>query len=206
MPESAPAPGSVPVPVPAQFKSVRKVRATYDPEQLAQSLADNYLSGKQVGIRKAPQLGPVTEKDRDMLARVTGEPVEQFNRRLSGKLRLVADLALERIREALEQDRFKPSELGFVLSVTEDKRARLDGNSAIHSATVNVQVNNYNGSGTGQSREQLMDLLDGNRAETEQGLQLFRSPSKDPETVPSRPNPPKSAQADTVTDAQLPTD
>lgn len=130
---------------------------------MADQLATRFLEGKAIGIHKNPRLGPATEHDRETFARITGQTADDFNRHLSNKLRYVSDLAAARAAEALEQNLFKPGELGFILSVAEDKRARLDGNSMIHSATVNIQVNNINGAGAGSgpTKDQLLELLHG---------------------------------------------
>ena len=92
-----------------------------------------------------------------MMQRVTGETVEQFNSRLSEKLRTIADKTASRIEEKLDKDQFKTSELGFILTVAEDKRTRLDGTQQLHGSSVNIQVNNFGPS----SKDALLDQLDG---------------------------------------------
>jgi len=114
-------------------------KRTYNPAELADSVADSILTGSPIKTKA----GPPTLEDSKMLKRVTSETVEVFNERVASKLRLIADLAADRITEKLQADEFKSSELGFILSVAHDKRLSLDGSRAVSQASINVQVNNY---------------------------------------------------------------
>lgn len=129
----------------------------YDPEKLSDALASKLLSGDP-HIRNDAKLRAISEDDRRMLQRVTGETVEVFNRRITEKLRVIEDMAAERAIEALERDEFKPSELGFILSVAHDKRTHIDGSSSL-AASVGTQVNNFYLS----SKEELIASLDGRK-------------------------------------------
>jgi len=143
--------------MPASKGDVHSDKRTYDPEYLADLTATALIEGKGQALRRNPRLGPVTEEDRVMMQRVTGETVEQFNSRLSEKLRTIADKTASRIEEKLDKDQFKTSELGFILTVAEDKRTRLDGTQQLHGSSVNIQVNNFGPS----SKDALLDQLDG---------------------------------------------
>lgn len=129
-------------------------KRTYNPEELADKVVDRVIMGK--GITPQTTAKPMTDQDRTTLARYAGEAIEVFNERVALKLREVGDLALARIKQKLENDEFKPGELGFIYSVAQDKRLALDGSRQLANATVNVQVNNF-----GMSKEQLLAELDG---------------------------------------------
>lgn len=129
-------------------------KRTYDPAELADKVVERVVNGK--GITKATSAAPMTTQDKQTLARYAGEAIEQFNERVALQLREVGDLALQRIKQKLENDEFKTGELGFIYSVAQDKRLALDGSRALQNATMNVQVNNF-----GLTKEQLLAELDG---------------------------------------------
>ena len=130
-------------------------KTTYDPAALAEQITPAILEGKS--LSRHHKLGAITTNDRQMLQRITGETVEVFNERIALKLRDIADLAAARIAQHLEEDNFKTSELGFILSVAHDKRLSLDGSRALSQSSVNIQVNNYGSS----PKESLLADLDG---------------------------------------------
>lgn len=132
-----------------------RTKRIYDPEQLAEVTATALAQGK--GLRASPLLGKVSDDDRLVLSRITGETVEVFNERIALKLRDIADLASLRIEQKLMNNEFKSGELGFILSVAHDKRLSLDGSRALNNASVNIQVNNF---GTAP-KDQLLGELDG---------------------------------------------
>lgn len=132
-------------------------KRTYNPAKLAEQVTRSLIEGKGSGLRRDPRLGNVTDADIKVIARITGETVEKFNARITEKLRIIEDLAAERAIEALEAGAFKPSELGFILSVAHDKRTHIDGTSQLTNASVNVQINNFGS----PSKSALLDQLEG---------------------------------------------
>ncbi len=98
----------------------------------------------------------LTAYDEKRLSRLLGVNVEQFNQAFAAKLADLSDKIHARMVEKLDNDEFKPGELAFALSVSEDKRRALDARAQLGSAQVNIQVNNYGE----KSREEIMaDLL-----------------------------------------------
>lgn len=85
----------------------------------------------------------ITEHDRIELARFTNITANEFTDRLATKLRALADLTADRIQQKLSDDRFKPHELSFLMTVVVDKIQRLEGRSQVTGANVNVQINNF---------------------------------------------------------------
>ena len=129
-----------------------KLTATVD------CLAEQLISGRKLP-KVPPGLGPVTEEDREALTRVAGASLAAFDEAMGRKLGEIADLAVQRIREKLEKDEFKSSELGFALSVALDKRSAITGRSQVGQAAVNTQVNVYLGGG--RSKEDLIRVIRG---------------------------------------------
>lgn len=91
-------------------------------------------------------------EDVKRLQRVLNTSIETFNQQLGERLAILSDKIADRIEEKIDADEFKPGELGFIFSVTEDKRRALDARSQLGSAQVNIQVNNYGD----KSREEIM--------------------------------------------------
>jgi ATP-dependent exoDNAse (exonuclease V) beta subunit len=117
----------------------------YDEAELVATAVESILTGKAVA-KVLPTLGAPTHADAQMLKRVAGLSIDEFNARLSQKLSAISDKVADEIYQRLEANQFKSGELGFVLAISEDKRSRLDGRTALAGTTVNVQVNNnYDG-------------------------------------------------------------
>jgi hypothetical protein len=134
----------------------RKPKPLLSADQLADITTASLLQGKSP--HHDPKLGPATDADRRSIVRVTGEAIEVFNARISEKLRIICDKSADRIQEKLDQDAFKPGELGFIFSVAHDKRQSLDGNNQLRAASVNIQVNNY-GPADSPSKEAILASL-----------------------------------------------
>ena len=81
--------------------------------------------------------------------------MEEFNQRLGEKLALISDKIATRIEEKLDNDEFKAGELGFIFSVSEDKRRALDVRAQMGASQVNIQVNNYGD----KSRDEIIAAL-----------------------------------------------
>ena len=116
----------------------RATKRTYDPKLMAEAVAEKITTGKK--IRPHHRGLPLTEPDAQLLNRIANESVEVFNDRIALNLREIADLATQRIKEKLQNDEFKTSELGFILSVAHDKRLSLDGSRALQQSNINVLV------------------------------------------------------------------
>ncbi len=112
-------------------------------EELIDATAASVIEKGTVNVRNSPKLGPVTGADRRVIARLSGIPAEEFVARVSAKLESVTEQVIERVREKLDIDAYKPAELTFLLAVSLDKHARLTGRTQLANASVNIQVNNY---------------------------------------------------------------
>ena len=134
---------------------------TLDAEKLADACAERMLAGQSTQLIPR-NCAPASTDDKRALQRIIGESADDFNARLSGKLMEAADRIADRILETVAEGRFKPGELGFIFSVVEDKRARLDGRAAIGAAGVNIQVNNFGRA----SRNDILDAIAAQDGET----------------------------------------
>ena len=99
---------------------------------------------------------PLTEDDARYFQRITSLKLEDFNAKLGERLGVIADKISRKINEKLEDDMFKTSELAYLYSVMEDKRATLTGRAQLQASQVNVQINNY---GSNESKDQILDRL-----------------------------------------------
>lgn len=125
-----------------------------DPDQAIEAAVDRALTGKPI-LPKTFKKNPPTKTDCDRLERALGMPLDEFNQRLAHKLALISDKIAERIEEKVDANEFKPGELGFIFSVTEDKRRALDARAQVGAAQVNIQVNNYGD----KSRDEIIAAL-----------------------------------------------
>lgn len=116
-----------------------------DVEAAIEAAADNALTGKPIvpGMLKGRKRATPSQADCDRLTRSLGISMEEFNQRLGEKLALISDKIASRIEEKIDADEFKPGELGFIFSVSEDKRRALDARAQLGASQVNIQVNNY---------------------------------------------------------------
>ncbi len=130
-------------------------KRTYDPHALAEVVANKVIQGGK--IVPTPQTGPISEGDKQLLARIAGVSVETFNEMFSHDLREISVLATARIKEKLLNDEFKTGELAFVMTSATDKRALLDGSRALQNASVNIIVNQFGPN----PKDQLLTELDG---------------------------------------------
>ncbi len=131
-------------------------KVTVDPEILVEAMAQNILAGGTAKIKTSPLLGPVTKADRASLTRIANMSVEELNVKLGEKMGVLLELLVDSLTKDVRQDKLKPGEKAFAMAVTSDKRNTLTGQSQINGATVNLQVNNFNGP---VSREELMKRL-----------------------------------------------
>lgn len=124
-----------------------------DPDEAIELAATRALTGKKI----VPDMftRPPSHNDCQRLQLALGMSMEQFNQRLSEKLAIISDKLASRIEEKVDQDAFKPGELGFIFSVAEDKRRALDARTQLGAAQVNIQVNNYGD----RSRDEIIAAL-----------------------------------------------
>lgn len=122
-----------------------------NPDEVIEAAATRIISGGELSAKALNQTMPSFE-DTKRLQRVLGTSIEDFNQKLANKLAMLSDKIANRIEEKIDEDQFKPGELGFIFSVTEDKRRALDARSQLGSAQVNIQVNNYGD----KTREEIM--------------------------------------------------
>lgn len=143
-----------------------------DSEKALDLAAETVLSGKKLTASAFRSHLSATEADR--VSRALGMSVEKFNQRMSERLAILSDKIANRIEEKLDDDVFKAGELGFILSVTEDKRRALDSRAQLAGANVNIQVNNYGD----KSREEILKDL---QMPT---VTAITEPEPDPEPTP----------------------
>jgi hypothetical protein len=141
------------------MKRKNGINRTYQPQKLVNAVAQATLDTKGIGLARHPQLREVSKNDRQMLQRVVGMSVEEFNSRLMSKLDNLADKILDRMLDTVDDTPL--NSLGFNLSVAIDKRQRLQGINATQAANVNIQVNNYGG----MSKEEIIAKLTGKPVE-----------------------------------------
>lgn len=122
-----------------------------NPDKVIEAAAQRIVEGQRVTAKTCTKMMPSTG-DAERLQRVLGVSMEQFNQKLGEKLAVLSDKIANRIEEKIDGDEFKPGELGFIFSVTEDKRRALDARSQLGNAQVNIQVNNYGD----KSREEIL--------------------------------------------------
>jgi hypothetical protein len=128
-----------------------------DVEAAIEAAADNALTGKPIvpGMLKGRKRSIPSKADCERLTRSLGVSMEEFNQRLGEKLALISDKIATRIEEKLDNDEFKAGELGFIFSVSEDKRRALDVRAQMGASQVNIQVNNYGD----KSRDEIIAAL-----------------------------------------------
>lgn len=122
-------------------------RTTYSAEALAQAAANRILSGSPL---VSAQTGPVTQDDRKLIARITGEPAEAFQARITAKLEAMADQTADLIFQTLKEEpgsktAFRPDTLPSLMAIAIDKIQALSGRTA-SIGSVHLQVNNFNSS------------------------------------------------------------
>ncbi len=119
-------------------------KQTYPAEDLAQATAEAILTGKRSPLTLS-SVGPVTEEDRRVIKRITGEPAEVFQSRISAKLEAMADKTADIIMERLDEDPgsktgFRPDTLPSLMAIAIDKLQALSGR-ATSIGSVNIQIN-----------------------------------------------------------------
>lgn len=129
-----------------------------NPEGLAEEVASALVAGK--GLIKPGKVRTITDDDRRLFQRVTGESVEAFNQMIGQELGAISKDVLEVIKRKLAMDEFKTSELAFLFSVMHDKRLSVEGRNQVASAAINIQVNQY---GTQVSKSDLIAMLEGRK-------------------------------------------
>lgn len=117
-------------------------KLTYDPDRLANNLADRIISGRGIPISPYAAAGTPTDIDRAHVARITGIPAEEFQAKLSARLQEIAEKAGIRIVEKLDEGNQKLSDLNMTLAISVDKLAAISGRQA-QTGNVSVTVNNY---------------------------------------------------------------
>lgn len=95
-----------------------------------------------------PTLAGIASTAIEQLAK--GNGIDEQMRELLGKMSVKA---AGKLVERIDSGEMKDKDLVFVMAVSEDKRARLDGRSSLAGATVNLQINNIN------SRDGMLESL-----------------------------------------------
>ena len=125
-----------------------------DHNEAIDAAVERALTGKRI-IPAQFKTNPPSKDDCQRISRVLNMTIEEFNQKLAHKLAQISDKIAGRIEEKIDNDEFKPGELGFIFSVTEDKRRALDARAQLGSAQVNIQVNNYGD----KSRDEIIAAL-----------------------------------------------
>jgi hypothetical protein len=144
-------------------------------DDVIDTAATRIIAGGPLSAKSATKIMP-TKADTVRLQRVLGVSIEEFNQRLGEKLAVLSDKIASRIEEKIDDNEFKAGELGFIFSVTEDKRRALDARAQLGSAQVNIQVNNYGD----KTREEIMADL---QAPTNPKLDEPLAKPVDPESI-----------------------
>tara|TARA_R110000868_G_scaffold104405_1_gene287491 strand:+ start:1368 stop:1877 length:510 start_codon:yes stop_codon:yes gene_type:complete len=134
----------------------RKDKRTYDLEPVIDAFVGRAISGKRLPTTNT-SLKPISEDDQAMIKRIVGCSAEEFQARFSERLRVVANKAVERIEEKLDEGGQKLSDLNMTVAITVDKLAAM--NSKPTSANLSVQINNYGS----MSRDELLASLRGEK-------------------------------------------
>lgn len=128
-----------------------------DVDAAIEAAASNALTGKPIvpGMLRGRMRAKPSKADCERLSRSLGMPMEEFNQRLGERLAIISNKIASRIEEKIDADEFKPGELGFIFSVSEDKRRALDARAQLGASQVNIQVNNYGD----KSRDEIIAAL-----------------------------------------------
>lgn len=126
-------------------------KVTYNPDKLADGLADRIV--KSGGIPRFPLAHgeAVTEYDKAHVRRIVGIPAEEFQAMISARLQVIAEKTTDRVLEKLEEGGQKLSDLNMTMAIAIDKLAAISGRTA-QSGNVSVTVNNYGA----MTREQML--------------------------------------------------
>lgn len=129
--------------------STHSDKKTYPAEELAQATAEAILQGKRSPLTLS-SVGPVTDEDKRVITRITGEPAEAFQSRLTSKLEAMADKTADIIMDRLDEDptskaAFRPDTLPSILAIALDKLQALSGRAS-SIGSVHVQINNITSS------------------------------------------------------------
>lgn len=135
-------------------KGVRNPVKPIDPDAAIDAAVERALTGKRITPAQF-KMDPPSKADCQRISRALNMTIEEFNQKLAHKLAQISDKIAGRIEEKIDNDEFKPGELGFIFSVTEDKRRALDARAQLGSAQVNIQVNNYGD----KSRDEIIAAL-----------------------------------------------
>lgn len=135
-------------------KGVRNPVKPIDPDAAIDAAVERALTGKRITPAQF-KMNPPSKHDCQRISRALNMTIEEFNQKLAHKLAQISDKIAGRIEEKIDNDEFKPGELGFIFSVTEDKRRALDARAQLGSAQVNIQVNNYGD----KSRDEIIAAL-----------------------------------------------
>jgi len=133
-------------------KGYQPPKFVLDTESVIDEVASKILAGKPITCVAPTASGVIKSDDRKRMTAILGTTLEEFNTRMGEKLAILSDKIVKRIEEKIDDDKFKTGELGFIFSVTEDKRRALDVRSQLGAAQVNIQVNHYGD----RSREEIM--------------------------------------------------
>lgn len=127
----------------------------YDPDALAESLAERIIKGQGVPRTPLAHGEALTEQDRSHVRRITGIPAEEFQGMIIARLQVVADKSTARVIEKLDEGGQKLSDLNMTMAIAIDKLAAASGRVA-QSGSVSVTVNNYGA----MSRAEILSSLD----------------------------------------------
>jgi hypothetical protein len=122
-------------------------------DEIVEIAATRMMENKRPLVPSA--LSGCTVADEKRISRILNTSIEVFNQKMAERLAVLSDKIADRIEEKVDEDAFKANELGFIFSVTEDKRRALDARAMLGASQVNIQVNHYGD----RSREEIMKAL-----------------------------------------------
>jgi hypothetical protein len=175
--------------VPGKWRKDKHLLPKADIER-AVEIAAASIAEKGTLPRRSPQLQSLSEEERLRFGRFVGVSADEFQERLGLKLRAMADKVADRIFEKLEEDKFKPEGLSFLLTVVVDKLRAVEGRASLLSSTVNIQVNNFEKPKDKLEVLERMGLVKRNETQAQLRLQtprhLFRNRALSPRRRNSR--------------------
>lgn len=112
---------------------------TVEGKALIPAAVDAALGAKPFG----KVMADLTDKEREFLARSLRCDLDEWRREFGAQLRCAAqDLLLLTVRDL---EKIPPAARGYTLAVLSDKALALEGRNTLQAASVNIQVNNFNG-------------------------------------------------------------
>lgn len=95
------------------------------------------------GVKFKEVAGPLNQFEKRVLKRAIGQTWEEFSEKLAIQIQKATIDAVDRLQDAINKNKIPPQNLPFAVAMLTDKALALQSKTAIKSASVNVQINNY---------------------------------------------------------------